>query len=57
MTGLPAVAVDELCIAIDADCPNCGFPERVAPLSDFEARRPQRFACRHCAYVSLEREA
>jgi ribosomal protein S27AE len=66
MTNLPAPSVkpltapvpaDELCIAIDADCPNCGWPERVAPLADYDTGRPQRFACRKCTYVSLEREA
>lgn len=47
-------AADEalpLRIAIDADCPKCGWPERnLDPATGV-------FACRHCPYTSRERNA
>lgn len=39
-------------IAIDADCPGCGWGERRAR---FDEHGPL-FSCRKCAYVSRERE-
>lgn len=39
-------------IAVDADCPHCGFPERRARFDEHGAL----FSCRKCPYVSRERE-
>ncbi|QYN23149.1 hypothetical protein [Amycolatopsis sp. DSM 110486] len=45
--GTPA----EVVLSIDADCPECGWPERTFTL-------PQAvFGCPQCAYTSTERGA
>jgi hypothetical protein len=49
------VGQEAVYIAVDASCPNCGYPERRAVL-DFDDHGAV-FSCRRCTYVSREREA
>jgi ribosomal protein S27AE len=49
--GDPTLGGDGLRVAIDADCPHCGWPER------FFETRSRRFGCIKCAYTSDERNA
>lgn len=44
---------DGVYIAIDADCPACGHPERRARTDEHGLL----FSCRKCPYVSRERES
>lgn len=46
------IGTDEMCVALDADCPNCGWPERITPLSD----PGSVFGCRRCDYESSSRD-
>lgn len=53
--ALRLIPADELCCCVDADCPKCGYPERITPLPD----GPEfmvLFGCRHCDYVSTRRD-
>lgn len=49
---LRLIGAEELCICIDADCPGCGHPERVTPVSS----PGSLFGCRKCDYVSVTRD-
>ncbi|NHF62267.1 hypothetical protein [Microcella pacifica] len=49
--GDPTLGGDGLRVAIDADCPHCGWPER------FFETRSRRFGCIKCPYTSDERNA
>ena len=49
--GDPAVGGDGITLAIDADCPHCGWPERIYNTST------RRFCCIKCTYTSDERNA
>lgn len=49
--GDPTLGGDGLLLAIDADCPHCGWPERTYDT------RTRRFGCIKCTYTSDERNA
>lgn len=49
--GDPTLGGDGLRIAVDADCPHCGWPER------FYDTRTRKFGCIKCRYTSDERNA
>lgn len=49
------IPADELCLCIDADCPNCGYPERITPLPGNGIG--EIFGCRKCDYVSRGRNS
>ena len=49
--GDPSLAGDGIRIAIDADCPHCGWPERSYNTMT------RTFACVKCPYTSDERNA
>lgn len=49
--GDPTLGGSGLRLAIDADCPHCGWPER------FYETTSRRFGCIKCGYTSDERNA
>ena len=53
--NLRAIPADEVCACVDADCPACGWPERITPINQPEFMR--LFGCRKCDYVSRERSS
>lgn len=51
VSGDPTLGGDGLRLAIDEDCPHCGWPER------FYDTHTRRFGCIKCGYTSDERNA
>lgn len=51
IVGDPSLGGDGLRVAVDADCPHCGWPERWFDTTT------RRFGCIKCPYTSDERAA
>lgn len=51
LIGDPTLGGDGLRVAVEADCPRCGWPER------FYDTTTRRFGCIKCSYASDERNA
>lgn len=51
INGDPTLGGDGLRVAVDADCPHCGWPERYFDTTT------RRFGCLYCRYTSDERNA
>ncbi len=49
IVGDPSLGGDRVIIAVDADCPHCGWPERTYDTMT------RHFGCIRCTYTSDER--